>query len=157
MTHKEWTAILAWPGYRVYRHELDEEGKTLKLWVRRKPVHRGFECGGCGRRLHRVHDVREREIRDLPWSVYGATVVVEVHRLRCPDCGVRVEKIEQLPSKAPFSKRFEEIVGEACESAAASQVARHFHLPETTVRAIDLRYLERWDQRTKRRDPRDPA
>ena len=144
MTHKEWTAILAWPGYRVYRHELDEEGKTLKLWVRRKPIHRGFECGGCGRRLHRVHDVREREIRDLPWSVYRATVVVEVHRLRCPECGVRVEKIEQLPSKAPFSKRFEEAVGQACESAAARQVARHMHMAASTVRAIDLRYLERW-------------
>jgi len=97
-----------------------------------------------------VQDVREREIRDLPWSVYRATVVVEVHRLRCPECGVRVEKIEQLPSKAPFSKRFEEIVGEACESAAASQVARRFQLPETTVRAIDLRYLERWDPRRRK-------
>ena len=94
--------------------------------------------------------MREREIRDLPWSVYRATVVVEVHRLRCPECGVRVEKIEQLPSKAPFSKRFEEIVGEACESAAVSQVARRFHLPETTVRAIDIRYLERWDQRRRK-------
>jgi len=134
----------------VYRHELDEEAKTLKLWVRRKPVHRGFECRGCGRRLHQVHDVREREIRDLPWSVYCATVVVEVHRLRCPECGVLVEKTEQLPSKAPFSKRFEETVGEACESAAASQVARRFHLPETTVRAIDQRYLERWDQRRRK-------
>ena len=146
MTYKEWTAILAWPGYRVYRYEVNEEVKTLKLWVRRKPVHRGFECSGCGRRLHQVRNVREREIRDLPWSVYSATVVVEVHRLRCPDCGVRVEKIEQLPSKAPFSKRFEESVGEACESAAASQVARRFQLPETTVRAIDIRYLERWEQ-----------
>jgi transposase len=134
----------------VYRHEVDEGAKTLKLWVRRKPVHRGFECSGCGGRLHQVHDVREREIRDLPWSVYRATVVVEVHRLRCPECGVRVEKIEQLPSNAPFSKRFEEIVGEACESAAASQVARRFHLPETTVRAIDLRYLERWEQRRRK-------
>jgi transposase len=61
-----------------------------------------------------------------------------------------VEKIEQLPSKAPFSKRFEEIVGEACESAAASQVARRFQLPETTVRAIDLRYLEHWDQHRRK-------
>ncbi len=94
--------------------------------------------------------MREREIRDLPWSVYRATVVVEVHRLRCPDCGVRVEKMEQLPSKAPFSRRFEEIVGQACESAAASQVARRFQLPETTVRAIDLRYLERWDQHRRK-------
>jgi transposase len=57
-----------------------------------------------------------------------------------------VEQIGQLPSKAPFSKRFEEIVGEACESAAVSQVGRRFQLPETTVRGIDLRYLERWDR-----------
>ena len=151
MKDKEWTAILAWPGYRVYRQEIDEENKKLRLWVRRKPVHKGFECGGCGRLLHKVHDVREREIRDLPWSVYRATVVVEVHRMRCPDCGVRAEKIEHLPSKAPFSKRFEEIVGEACEGAAASQVARRFQLSETTVRAIDLRYLERWDQSRRKR------
>ena len=150
MTPKEWTAILSWPGYRVYRLELDEEAKTLKLWVRRKPVHRGFECGGCGLRVHKIHDLREREIRDLPWSVYRATVIVEVHRVHCPQCGVRAERIEQLPSKAPFSKRFEEIVGQACESAAASQVARRFQIPETTVRAIDLRYLERWDKRRRK-------
>ena len=49
-----------------------------------------------------------------------------------------------LPSKAPFSKRFEDAVGHACESASARQVARRFGLPESTVRAIDLRYLERW-------------
>jgi hypothetical protein len=47
-------------------------------------------------------------------------------------------------SKAPFSGRFEDAVGEACESAAARQVARRFGLPAITVRAIDLRYLERW-------------
>jgi len=150
VTDKEWTAILAWPGYRVYRQEIDEENKKLKLWVRRKPVHKGFQCGGCGRLMHKVQDVREREIRDLPWSVYRATVVVEVHRVQCPDCGVRAEKIEQLPSKAPFSKRFEEIVGQACESAAASQVARRFQLPETTVRAMDMRYLERWDRHRRK-------
>ena len=43
------------------------------------------------------------------------------------------------------------VVGEACESAAASQVVRRFQLPETTVRAIDLRCLERWDQRRRTR------
>jgi transposase len=57
---------------------------------------------------------------------------------------VKREKVLQLPSKAPFSKRFEEAVGEACESASARQVARRFQLPASTVRAIDLRYLERW-------------
>src|ERR1700683_1384226 len=55
-----------------------------------------------------------------------------------------MEKAPQLPSKAPFSKRFEDGVGQACESATARQVALRFGLAESTVRAIDLRYLERW-------------
>lgn len=58
--------------------------------------------------------------------------------------------MEQLPSKAPFSKRFEEAVGEACEGASARRVARQFGLAESTVRAIDLRCLERWDARRKK-------
>ncbi len=69
--------------------------------------------------------------------------------MRCPDCGLKTEKVEQLPSKAPFSKRFEETVGESCESAAARRVAK-FKLPESTVRNIDLRYLERWSATRKR-------
>jgi transposase len=75
---------------------------------------------------------------------FRTTVVVEVYRVCCPDCGIKMEKVPQLPSKAPFSKRFEDAVGQACESAAARQVALRFDLPASTVRAIDLRYLERW-------------
>ena len=47
-------------------------------------------------------------------------------------------------------ERFEDAVGQACESAAARQVARRFGLAATTVRAIDLRYLERWAATKKR-------
>jgi transposase len=68
----------------------------------------------------------------------------------CPDCGVKAEKIEALPSKAPFSQRFEDAVGQACESAPVRRVARQFALPESTVRAIDLRYLERWAKRRRK-------
>ena len=57
-------------------------------------------------------------MRDLPWSEYRTTVVIELYRVRCPDCGIKAERVAQLPSKAPFSKRFEEAVGQACESAA---------------------------------------
>jgi transposase len=68
----------------------------------------------------------------------------KVYRVCCPECGVRVEKVPQLPSKAPFSKDFEDAVGLACESASVRQVARQFGLAASTVRAIDLRYLQRW-------------
>ena len=63
-------------------------------------------CSGCGRKLEAAHDAREREVRDLPCMEFRTTVVVEVYRVCCPDCGIKVERVPQLPSKAPFSKRF---------------------------------------------------
>ena len=150
MRDTDFTKILGWPGYRVYQHEINEPAKRLRLWVRRKRRPRPLICSGCGKRVSQVHDISEREVRDLPWGEYRTTVVVEVCRVRCPDCGVKIERVAQLPSKAPFSKRFEEAVGLACESGAARQVSRQFGLPPTTVRAIDLRYLERWAVQRRR-------
>ena len=144
MRDSDLTKLLGWPGYRVYRHEINERAKALKLWVRRKRGNRKLVCSGCGRKLEEVHEVSEREVRDLPCMEFRTTVVVEVYRVCCPDCGIKMEKVPQLPSKAPFSKRFEDAVGQGCESAAARQVALRFDLPASTVRAIDLRYLERW-------------
>jgi transposase len=144
MREADWTKVLGWPGYRVYGHEINEEAKTLKLWVRRKRGNRKLVCSGCGRKLGEVYDTYEREVRDLPCFEFRTTVVVELYRVRCPDCGIKTEKVPQLPSKAPFSKRFEEAVGLACESAAVRRVARQFGLAASTVRAIDLRYLKRW-------------
>jgi transposase len=88
--------------------------------------------------------MRKRELRDLPCFEYRTTVAVELYRVHCPDCGLKAEKVPQLPSKAPFSKRFEDAVGLACESAAVRPVARAFGLAASTVRAIDLGYLKRW-------------
>ncbi|HEV2380260.1 MAG TPA: ISL3 family transposase [Terriglobia bacterium] len=151
MRDSDWTTILGWPGYRVHRAEINEATKTLKLWVRRKSGQRRLVCSGCGRRVSEIREVYEREVRDLACFEYQTTVVLELYRVRCPDCGVNAEKVEQLPSKAPFSKRFEEAVRRACESAAARQVARQVGLAASTVRAIDLRYLERWS--AERRQP----
>jgi hypothetical protein len=101
---------------------------------------RKLVCSGCGRKLE-ARDVSEREVRDLPCMEFRTTVVVEVFRVCCPDYGIKVEKVPQLPGKAPFSKRFEDAVGQACEIASARQVAQQFGLVGSTVRAIDLRYL----------------
>jgi len=146
--NNDWTKILGWPGYRVYRSEIHEPTKTLKLWVRRQSAK--LVCSSCGRGVSEIAEVYEREVRDLPCFEYRTTVTVELYRVRCPDCGVKTEKIPQLPSKAPFSKRFEDAVGESCESAAARRVAKQFGLPQSTVRAIDLRYLERWNAHRKK-------
>jgi transposase len=74
------------PGYRVYPYEIDEPAKRLKPWVRRKRGRRKLICSGCGRKLAESYDSYEREVRDLPCFEYRTTVVVELYRVRCPDC-----------------------------------------------------------------------
>lgn len=100
MTDSEWTKILGWPGYRVYRSEINQAAKTLRLWVRRKHGNRKLVCSGCGQRVREMVTAYEREVRDLPCFEYRTTVVIELYRVRCPDCGIKREKVEQLPSKA---------------------------------------------------------
>jgi len=140
----DWSKILGWPGYRVYQFEINELAKTLRLWVRRKRGNLKLVCSGCGRRVHTIHEIYEREVRDLPCFEFRTTVVIELYRVRCPDCGIKTERVGSLPSNAPFSKRFEEEVGGACGGASARQTARRFGLSGGAVRAIDLRCLERW-------------
>ena len=146
----DWTKVLGFPGYRVYKHEIDEVKKHVTLWIRRKRGNQILRCPVCGRRVQKIHAVIERKVRDLPCFEYATTVIVELYRLRCPDCGLKTEQMPQVPSKAPYTRRFEDSVGRACESAAASQVARHMKLSESTVRGIDLRYLERCEAERRR-------
>jgi len=134
----------------VYRHQIQEKTRTLKLWVRRKRGNKVLTCSNCGGRCSKIEEIRQRQVRDLPWRKYQTVVAVEFYRVRCPKCGLKVEAVSQLPSKAPCSRDFEDAVGLACESAAARQVARQFGLASGTVRAIDQRYLERWAKSRKK-------
>jgi hypothetical protein len=47
----DWTKVLGWPGYRVYQKEIDEQGKKLKLWVRRKKAGLKLICSGCSQHV----------------------------------------------------------------------------------------------------------
>src|SRR5258708_38168396 len=132
MGDNEFTRILDWPGYRVVRHEIDETAKTVRLWVRRKRGNRKLICFGLGRKFTDAHDYYQREGRDLPWRKYRATVIIELYRVSCPQCGVRVEKVLQLPSKAPFSKDFEDAAGLAGERASVRKAAMQFGLAAST-------------------------
>src|ERR1700678_1220398 len=70
---------------RVIRRVQQEPEDGSTLWVRRKRGNRKLECSGCGRRISQIAEVYEREIRDLPWSEYRTTVVIELYRVRCPE------------------------------------------------------------------------
>jgi hypothetical protein len=48
--------------------EIDEQGKKLKLWVRRKKTGLRLVCSRCGQPVPaaRIHEVCEREVRARP-------------------------------------------------------------------------------------------
>jgi transposase len=77
MREADWSKVLGWPGYRVYRHEIDEPGKRLKLWVRRKRGNRKLICSGCGQKLAEAYDSYEREVRDLPCFEFRTSAVTQ--------------------------------------------------------------------------------
>ena len=55
----DWTKVLGFPGYRVYKHEIDEQKKQMTLWIRRKRGNQVLRCPGCGRRVPEIHEVIE--------------------------------------------------------------------------------------------------
>jgi hypothetical protein len=59
----------------------------------------------------KVEEVRQREVRDLLWRKYQTIVVAAFYRVRCPRCGLRVETVPQLPSKAPSARTSKTRVG----------------------------------------------
>ena len=143
--------ILRLPGYRVVEHRFEEGESTVTLWVRKASSAPAFLCGGCGVGKRRVHSVRERRVRDLPWGTWRVWLVVPVHRVYCRRCGVRSERIDFLEGKHPYTLRFSQAVARDCEDAAVNRVAPKWNLSAQTVRRIDKRALEAWSRGRRRR------
>ena len=138
------TRILRLAGYAVYAHEVEETTNRLRLWVRQMADEPYYACGGCGISIRDVHSWSERRVRDLPWGTWQVWLVIEMHRVRCPRCGVRTERLPFVTGKAPYTTRLEAAIARDCEAAPVSRVARAWHLPPETVRRLDQRVLRRW-------------
>lgn len=143
--------VLRLVGYRAYQWEFEERSSALRIWVRQAGSRPFYTCSGCGIGSERIHSVRERRVRDLPWGAWMVWLVVEVHRVYCRRCGVRAESIDFLEGKHPYTRRFAAAVARDCEDAAVRRVAAKWGLSAQTVRRIDKRSLLAWAKRRRRR------
>jgi hypothetical protein len=145
------TRILRLPGYAVYAWEADEATSTLILAIRQTAREPFYVCRGCGIGVRYVHSWTERRLHDLPWGTWQVWLRVEVHRVDCPRCGVRTERLPFVTGKARATSRFESAVAQACEQAPVSRVAAQWGLAPETVRRWDKRALQRWAAARPRR------
>jgi transposase len=49
-------------------------------------------------------------VRDLRWSEFKTTVHIEVDRVKCPECGVRIEKVPGMTAFRANRTKFPRIL-----------------------------------------------
>lgn len=99
-------------------------------------------CSGCGHCCGQVHEAVWRTIRDMHMLGDPVWLRVPLRRLRCPDCGPRVERVDWLDRHARVTRRLAEFVGLWCEKLAVAHVCKLSGLHWETVRKIERRRLE---------------
>src|SRR3954468_13702899 len=99
--------LLRLPGASVVDVGFGAEGVivTVRLRRRRRVC---AECGQTGRQLE-VHDRRVKRWRHLDLGCTRCIIECELRRLRCRDCGVRLEPVPWARPGAHHTRDFEDV------------------------------------------------
>src|SRR6266536_1770796 len=98
-------------------------------------------CSRCGEIVVEIHDVTERQVRDLPVFDWDTWIVFPSARLQCPRCGPTVEMVPWLDRYQRVTKRLAEAIGRMAMVFPIKHVAAWFRVGWDTVKEIDKRAL----------------
>jgi transposase len=142
-------------GLRLQAHcvrEVREEASALVAVVERIPGRR-LCCGACGRKGLPPHDQRPlRRWSDLRIRDRRLLLEYAPWRVRCPACGVRVER---LPWAAPWQRctqALAQAVARLARQLSWRETARHFGLDWKTVARV-VEWAVTQGRRRRRRQP----
>ncbi len=117
-------------------------GDCTEIHLERDPDS-GYSCSGCGQVAFWSWDRWRTKIRDLSVFEFKTYLIVEKHRVSCPNCGVKVEELDFVDPYSRCTRRFEELVARLCRMSSLKQVSELLGLDWKTVKAIDKKYLEK--------------
>jgi transposase len=124
--------LLALQGARVIDVLFGPAGTTVQVALRRRRA----ACSGCGQICRRVHDRALRRWRQLDLAGQRCWIEYELRRVRCPDCGVRVEAIPWARPKARHTRDFEDLVAFCAQQMAKTPITALLRVGWDTVGAI---------------------
>lgn len=130
---------LFWEGFVVQGWEApDEQSLIVTLAACGVGV-----CSGCGERVGAVHDTTWRRVRERDLLGRRVGLRVPVRRVKCPSCGVHVERVAWLAGQRALTRGLiawiEILVHLLPIKQVAALVGVHWH----TVKAIDKARLRR--------------
>jgi transposase len=135
--------VLGLPGASVTGVRFDREGVIVTVRLRR----RRRVCSGCGQVCTATHDTQLCRWRHLDLGAQRCYVVCAVRRVKCPDCGVRMDAVPWARS-ARFTRDFEDVVAFPAQQMAKTPIAALLRIDwETVGRIVDRVVAERLNPR----------
>jgi len=136
MPKRKITHFFRFPRVKIKEISVSEDC-ALTL-VKLEPDYRFLPiCSVCQRKVRRVHSYEVRAIRDLPMSESMVVINLRYRKVRCPDCGVRVEHHDFVAPYARYTHRLAELVFKLCEDMTLLKVSELLQLSWDQVKNID--------------------
>ena len=128
--------LLALQGASVTGVTFGAEGVVVSVRLRR----RRSRCSGCGRQAP-IHERSTRRWRHLDLGAQRCHLEAEIRRVRCPDCGVKVEEVPFARPGARHSRDFENVVAFLAQQANKTVIAKLLRIDWATVGRIVARVV----------------
>jgi len=124
--------LLALQGARVIDVLFGSDGITVRVALRRRLA----ACSNCGQVCRQVHDRAWRRWRHLDLAGSRCFIEYELRRVRCPDCGVRVEAVPFARPSARHTRDFEDLVAFMAQQMAKAPITRLLRIGWDTIGTI---------------------
>jgi transposase len=98
-------------------------------------------CSSCGQVCRRIHDRAWRRWRHLDLGGQRCFIEYELRRVRCADCGVRVEALAWARAGARHTRDFEDLVAFMAQQMAKTPISRLLRIGWDTDGAIVQRVV----------------
>jgi transposase len=135
--------VLGLPEASVIGVQFHRDGVIVGVRLRRQRR----VCSGCGQLCQATHDTRICRWRHLDLGAQRCFVLCALRRVKCPDCGVRLEAVPWARG-ARFTRDFEDVVAFLAQQMAKTPIAALMRIDwETVGRIVDRVVAERLDPR----------
>jgi len=136
------TKLLGFQGFYVRDMRIQKDGEVEKV-ILDLGRERRYICSGCGRESYTKHTSYIQEVRHLHLWKYLTVLRFEKVKVKCPTCGVKVERLDFLDKHARFTKDLHHQTGQLCKVMPVQDVATFQWLNWGTVKEIDKRTIEK--------------
>jgi transposase len=135
-------AVLGIEHTRVTGVELSETAVIIDV----APTTRVARCAGCGCRVRRVYDARERTWRHLDFAGVEVRLRYRLRRVDCWRCGVTTELVPWAEHAVGFTREFEDVVGFLAQRMDKTSITELTGIGWETVGRIIERVVARNEQ-----------